>query len=112
VEVRRACGALEGRPRRVSGKISPVEVLRVVRLRDRAAAPLARGVLARTGLIGIDDRLLVTALALDPPIARALDAIHVASALRLVGRLALFVGYGARQLAASETLGPPIASPR
>ncbi len=104
--------ALELWPRRVTSKISLVEVLRIVRLKDRAAESLARGVLARTGLIALGDRLLVTAVALDPPIVRALDAIHLASALRLDGRLAVFVSYDRRQLEAAEALGLPTASPR
>ena len=103
---------LEGWPRRVSSKISLVEVLRIVRLKDRAAEPLAHGVLARTGLIAIGDRLLVAAVTVDPPVVRALDAIHLASALRLDGRLALFVSYDRRQLEAAEALGLPVASPR
>jgi hypothetical protein len=103
--------ALEGWPRRVSSKISLVEVLRIVRLKDRAAEPLAHGVLARTGLIAIGDRLLVAAVTVDPPVVRALDAIHLATALRLGGRLALFVSYDRRQLSAAKALGLPAASP-
>ena len=104
--------ALEGWPRRVSSKISLVEVLRTVRLKDPAAEPLARGVLARTGLIAVGDRLLATAVAVGPPLVRALDAIHLATALRLDGRLALFVSYDQRQLEAAAALGLPTASPR
>jgi predicted nucleic acid-binding protein len=104
--------ALRGWPRRVSSKISLVEVLRIVRLRDRAAEPLAHGVLARTGLIAIGDRVLVAAATVDPPVVGTLDAIHLASALRLDGRLTDFVSYDRRQLAAAKALGLPVASPR
>lgn len=104
--------ALGGWPRRVSSKIALVEVLRIVRLKDRAAEPLAHGVLARTGLIAIGDRLLVAAVTFDPPIVRALDAIHLASALRIGRVLAAFVSYDQRQLDAAKTLGLPVASPR
>jgi len=104
--------ALGGWPRRVSSKISIVEVVRAVRLRDHAAEPLARSVLAHTGLVAVSDRLLVTAVTLDPPTIRALDAIHLASALRLAARLAAFVSYDARQLEAAAALGLSVASPR
>jgi predicted nucleic acid-binding protein len=43
---------------------------------------------------------------------RALDAIHVASALRLGGALSAFVSYDRRQLEAAAALGLPTASPR
>lgn len=104
--------ALVDWPRRVSAKIAVVEVLRTVRLKDRAAEPLARSVLAHTGLLGFGDRLLMTAVTLDPPTIRALDAIHLATALRLGDVLAAFVSYDARQLAAAEALGLPVVSPR
>jgi len=104
--------ALAGWPYRASSKISLVEVIRTVRLKDRAAEPLAHRVLASTGLLGVGDRLLVAAAALDPPVVRALDAIHLASALRLGNRLAAFVSYDQRQLAAAGALGLAVASPR
>lgn len=104
--------ALAAWPHRTSSKISLVEVIRTVRLKDRAAEPLAHRVLASTGLLGVGDRLLVAAAALDPPVVRALDAIHLASALRLGNRLAAFVSYDQRQLAAAGALGLAVASPR
>jgi hypothetical protein len=104
--------ALAAWPRRVSSRIAAVEVLRGVRRRDRSAEPLARSVLAHVALLAVGDRVLMAAARLDPPALRALDAIHLASALRLEAGLTAFVSYDARQLEAAETLGLPVTSPR
>jgi predicted nucleic acid-binding protein len=98
--------------RRTSSRLVVVEVLRAVRRRDAAAEPVARDLLARTPLIAVGDRVLAAAIQLRPASLRALDAIHLASALRLGGQVAAFVSYDARQLEAAEALGLPVASPR
>lgn len=103
--------ALSTLPRRTSSRIAVVEVIRAVRRRRRSAEPLARQVLARTSLIRMDDRVLEAAVSLDPAPLRALDAIHVASALRLGPQLAAFVSYDVKQLRAAEAIGLPVASP-
>lgn len=98
--------------RRTSSRLVVVEVLRAVRRRDAAAEPVARDLLARMPLIAVGDRVLAAAIQLWPASVRALDAIHLASALRLGGQVAAFVSYDARQLEAAEALGLPTASPR
>jgi predicted nucleic acid-binding protein len=103
--------ALHRWPRRVSSRIAVVEVLRAVRRRDAARESLARHVLARVGLIAVGDHVLFAASQLDPATIRSLDAIHLATALRLGRTPAVFVSYDARQLAAAEALGLPVASP-
>lgn len=103
--------ALGELPRRVSSKVSVVEVMRAVRRRDPTAEPLARRVLERVSLLAIGDRVLVSAAMLGPRDVRALDAIHLASALRLEGSLSAFVSYDARQLEAAQELGLPALSP-
>ena len=105
-------GALGSWPRRVSSRLAVVEVLRAVRRRDAAREPLAREVLARLALVVIGDRVLTAAALLEPVGVRSLDAIHLATALRLGKGLAAFVSYDARQLEAAEALGLPVASPR
>jgi len=86
--------------------------MRAVRRRDPTAEPLARRVLERVSLLAIGDRVLVSAATLGPRDVRALDAIHLASALRLGDSLSAFVSYDARQLEAAERLGLPVVSPR
>lgn len=103
--------ALRHWPNRVSSRLAIVEVLRTVRRRDATREPLARAVLTRLGLIVIGDRVLLDAARIDPASLRSLDAIHLATALRLGSRLSAFVSYDARQLDAAEALGFPIASP-
>jgi len=107
-ELRRA---LEAWPRRVSSRISVVEVLRAVRRRDPPGEHLARQVLTGTRLLAVGDAVLVAAAQLHPPRLRSLDAIHVASALRLGEGLAAFVSYDARQLEAAAAAGLPVVSP-
>jgi predicted nucleic acid-binding protein len=88
-----------------------VEVLRAVRLQDPTAEPLARQVLTHTRLMAVGDAVLVAAAQLDPTHLRTLDAIHVASALRLGPRLAAFVSYDRRQLDGASAAGLPVVSP-
>jgi predicted nucleic acid-binding protein len=98
-------------PRRASSRLAVVEVLRVVRRRDRRAEQLARSVLARISLLRLGDRELVAAASLDPPTLRILDAVHVATALRLESSLTAFVSYDARQLEAATAAGLAVVSP-
>jgi predicted nucleic acid-binding protein len=62
-------------------------------------------------LVSISDEILVAAAHLEPPTLRSLDAIHLATALRLGDALAAFVSYDERLLAAAAQLGLPTASP-
>lgn len=104
--------ALRGWPQRISSRLAVVEVLRTVRRRDRARESLAHDVLARLGLVVIGDRILLGAARVEPATVRSLDAIHLATALRLGDRLGAFVSYDERQLRAAEALGLQVASPR
>ncbi len=104
--------ALEQWPRRISSRLTVVEVLRTVRRRDRARESLARELLTRLSLVALGDRILLTATRVEPVGLRSLDAIHLATALRLQAGLAAFVSYDARQLEAAKALGLPTSSPR
>ena len=98
-------------PRRASSRIAVVEVLRGVRRRDAGAELLARRVLSNVALIAVGNRVLVVASTLGPPALRSLDAIHLASALRLGADLTAFVSYDARQLEAAAALRLPVSAP-
>jgi uncharacterized protein len=104
--------ALENWPRRVASRLAVVEVLRAVRRRDAPREPLAREVLRRVDLIVMSDGILMSAATFDPVGLRSLDAIHLATALRVRSSLGAFVSYDERQLEAAEALGLPTASPR
>lgn len=88
------------------------EVLRAVRRFDVAGEPVARSVLSRVALVVADDGILFSAAHLGPAALRSLNAIHLATALRLGDALAAFVSYDERQLEAAAALGLPTASPR
>jgi predicted nucleic acid-binding protein len=103
--------ALRAWPRRASSRVAVVEVVRAVRRRKQTAEPLARRVLAHVALVRVDDRVLAAAALLDPLALRALDAIHLASALRLGADLDAFISYDGRQLEAAAALGLPVTSP-
>lgn len=99
-------------PRRITSRLAVVEVLRAVRRRDVAREPLARSVLSRVAMVALGDRVLFAAAQLEPARLRALDAIHLATALRLGDALAAFVSYDERQMEAATALGLPVATPR
>ena len=63
-------------------------------------------------MIADGDRVLFAAAQLDPVGIGSLDAIHLATALRLGDDLAAFVSYDTRRIEAAEALGLPVASPR
>ncbi|MGH2498495.1 MAG: type II toxin-antitoxin system VapC family toxin [Candidatus Limnocylindria bacterium] len=107
----------EAWPHHVSSSLSRLEVLRTVRRRiavarrgaaDRTAAEAmldrAEAMFARISLTPIDAAVLDRAARLDPPFLRALDAIHLATALSLAG-VANFVAYDARLADAARLAG-------
>jgi predicted nucleic acid-binding protein len=84
-------------PERASSRLAVVELTRALRrlnapgeVRRRAAA-----VLERIGLIQVDQAILDLASELEPPTLRSLDAIHLATALRLGPDLDALVTYDA-----------------
>ena len=99
-------------PRHATSRIAVVEVLRAVLRRDASVEPRARYLLTRLSLVAIADRLLLGAVAIPPLELRAIDALHIASALRIGRALAVFVSYDQRQLEAAAALGLPTDSPR
>lgn len=99
-------------PRRVTSRLAVVELIQSVRRADPPLEPAARRLLGRVTLLADTNRVLVGATQLEPQALRALDAIHVSSALRVRPALAAFVSYDERQLEAAVTLGLPVVSPR
>lgn len=102
----------------LSSELALTEVPRAIR---RAAAddpaPASALLLARAGevldavaLLPVDRAVLLAAGALDEPMLRALDAIHVASAIDL-SPIDAFVSYDERQSAAARLAGLRTVSP-
>ena len=104
--------ALRAWPRRASSRLAVVEVLRAVRAKRPEVEQRAHQVLSHSDLLRITDRILLQAAALTPRTLASLDAIHVATALRLRAQLAAFVSYDTRQLEAAEAVGMPAVVPR
>jgi predicted nucleic acid-binding protein len=105
-----ALRARVGGERLVSSRISFVEVSRAVARAnpDADAGP----VLARLAFVELDAELARIAASVGGPGLRALDAIHLAAALRLARDLVAFVTYDARQAAAVEGAGLTVEAPR
>ncbi len=112
----------------VTSELALAEVIRVVRRNnhtdqgelidaDELAADLdeAAAVLAATAQVAVDREILERAGALDAPMIRTLDAIHLASALALAPAVTEFVTYDRRSAeiarAAGLVLVGPTASP-
>lgn len=92
--------------------VASVEVRRVaLRAGQEELIEKADRVLGELDLIPLDRSIVLTASKLNPPAVRALDAIHVASALALGDELESFVSYDLRQLDAAHGAGLAVASP-
>ncbi|WP_045876779.1 type II toxin-antitoxin system VapC family toxin [Pseudofrankia sp. DC12] len=100
---------------RFTSALAEVEVTRAI----RRAAPQAVGrvprVLERMYRLEIDANVRTVAAAFDDPLLRSLDAIHLATALRLADEndtpLDAFVTYDKRLLEAARRADLPTASP-
>jgi predicted nucleic acid-binding protein len=103
---------LDAWPTRASSSLASVEVLRTAQLVDDAVVTgYARRLLAHVHLIRPDDVLLATATRLEPASLRALDAIHLATALSLGSELAGMVVYDQRLAAAARHAGITVWAP-
>ena len=94
-----------------SSILATVEVPRAVaRVAPKAAAAVA-AVIARLNILAFDGRIAARAATLSPAGLRALDAIHLATALELGDELTAFVSYDERLSAAARNLGLPVVAP-
>lgn len=93
----------------VSSRVAVVEVTKAVARANPDADPSA--VLALVSFVELDADLARIAAATGEPSRRALDAIHIASALRLGGEVEAFVSYDSRQAEAARQAGLRIEAP-
>lgn len=94
-----------------SSALLRTELLRTVRRADPGRAERARATLARFDLHAIDAGILDAAGLLEPATMRSLDAIHLATALRLADVLDAVVTYDRRMIEGAQSLGLRVASP-
>lgn len=94
-----------------SSALARTEVLRA--LLDEGEVGVARGreVLSRLNLVRVNDRVLSAAGSLVPSELRSLDAIHLATALRLGDDVRELITYDERMIVAAKALGFRTASP-
>ncbi len=92
-----------------SSRIAQVEVTKAARRHTPDADPTA--VFARLSWVELDDGIADAAGVAGGSMLRTLDAIHVASALRVAAGIESFVTYDARQASAAEAAGLTILSP-
>lgn len=80
----------------VSSMLLGVEAIRACSRYGRDCAQAARAWLQGVSLLPLDDGILDTAGELGPPALRALDAIHLATALRVKKEVGAFFSYDQR----------------
>jgi predicted nucleic acid-binding protein len=98
------------RPLLVSA-LARTEVVRALLPLGPDAVRRGHDVLARVGLVRINDRVLGAAGELMPVELRSLDAIHLATAQQLGVDLARIVTYDDRMAVAAKQLGLTVAQP-
>lgn len=94
-----------------SSALLRTELVRAVRRGEPGAIDQARATIARFNLHALDTEILDTAGRLDPVGLRSLDAIHLATALRLADGLEAIVTYDRSMIEAARSFGLPVASP-
>lgn len=97
--------------RHASSALARTEVPRACARVDPGLRATALRVVGALDLIAVDDEILDQAAALPPSELRTLDAIHVATALRLAQALGAVITYDVRLLGAMRDAGLPALSP-
>jgi uncharacterized protein len=95
----------------VASALIRTEVIRAVARRNPGAVLSAAHAVAKTTTIPVSAEVLDAAAALQPPLLRTLDAIHLASALRFRAHLSAFVAYDDRLIGAARDAALPVAVP-
>lgn len=93
----------------LSSRLAVVEVTKAVARVSPATD--ATPALAHISFVELDPELALVASRTGDPTSGALDAIHVASALRVAHDIEAFVTYDSRQAAVAETAGLHVGSP-
>jgi PIN domain. len=102
---------LEGAGPGITSVIAVVELRRAVARRATETADQAVELLARFELVELDRALVEAAANAGPAALRSLDAIHLASALRVGDSLAALVTYDTRLADAARAAGLTVESP-
>lgn len=95
----------------ISSALARVEVLRACRRIDARLLDTGRAVVGALHLVPVDDALLGAAADLPGSDLRSLDALHLASALRIGPDLQAFVAYDDRLFGAAHAAGLQVIRP-
>lgn len=106
--LRRELGHWEGL---VSSALLHIEALRACARYGGKYVGRAEAALERVALVPIDDAIVAAAGKLQPPTLRALDAVHVATALDVRSDLGVVFTYDRRLAAAAVAHGLRVVSP-
>jgi predicted nucleic acid-binding protein len=98
-------------PQRFSSVLLDVEAHRLAQRTNRATTVRTDRLLRSLSLVPVSPEVRSVARSLPPPTLRALDSIHLASALTMGSDLGVFVAYDHRLLDAAADAGLPVASP-
>lgn len=93
----------------VASRVAVVEVVKAVARANPQADP--QPMFALLAFVELDADLARIAAATGGPGLRALDAIHIASALRLGPEIESFVTYDVRQASAAQAVGLRVSAP-
>jgi predicted nucleic acid-binding protein len=96
----------------VSSVLARTEVVRAVSRYGQEWIEAATELLKSVAVVELDGTLADDAARFDPPELRSLDALHLASALRLGQALTAFVAYDLRLAESAGTRGLTVQSPR
>ena len=89
----------------VSSELARVEVIRAARRLDPDVVPAARVLMSQLDLIPLTSGVIDEAAGVGEPLLRALDAIHLASALSIQAHLTALVAYDNRLVTAAKAAG-------
>ena len=95
----------------ITSAVSRIEVLRATRRRDGSLLSRAREVLEAFSQFEITEAIMETAAMVGSPNLRALDAIHLATAMENASGMRALITYDTRLAQAARELGLPVASP-
>lgn len=95
----------------VTSELGRVEILRAARRVRGEVLAEARAVVSDLDLVPLDRAVQDIACDLGDPLLRTLDALHLASALRLGQALTTFVAYDRRVAGGAEAAGLVVAAP-
>lgn len=103
--------AAQPEPALISSVVTRTEVIRAIGRSDPSAVIAAQELLEAVSVVELNAALADEAAGLQPALMRTIDALHVASALRISAALGVLVSYDDRVLAAAREHGLTAASP-